>query len=120
MPFAPRFPYEVWVVPKEHVESLLEFDGGMVTDLAKAIKAVVAGYEKAFYEGFPYMMMLFQRPKDTSCFHFHVEFAPPMRSKDKRKWRASVETGAGNFILPVSPEDAAATLRDAICSLGLS
>ncbi len=72
-------------------------------------------YDKLFDQEFPYMMMLFQAPPKEDVdhfFHFHIEFNPPKRGKDKLKWMASVETGTWTFINPVAPEEAAQKLRE--------
>ncbi len=115
VPFYARFPYEVHVYPKRHVASLLELSQKEEEDFAKALKVVTMKYDALFQEEFPYMMMLFQAPlwsEYEHLFHFHVEFNPPKRSKDKLKWMASVETGTWAFINPVLPEDAAKALRE--------
>lgn len=69
-----------------------------------------------FDQEFPYMMMFFQKPfncpQENDLFHFHVEFNPPKRDKDKIKWMASVETGTWAFINPVVPEQAAEMLKN--------
>ena len=44
-------------------------------------------------------------------FHFHVEFYPPLRSKNKPKILAGSESMAGVFIMDVLPEESAITLR---------
>jgi UDPglucose--hexose-1-phosphate uridylyltransferase len=60
------------------------------------------------------MMVMHQLPKngDNSIYyHFHIEFYPPYRSKDKLKYLASVESGAGTFINDSLPEEKAEELR---------
>jgi UDPglucose--hexose-1-phosphate uridylyltransferase len=116
VPFYARFPYEVHIYPKRHVSTLLEFSKEEKKEFAKVLKVVTAKYDKLFDQEFPYMMMFFQAPfneEDVShFFHFHVEFNPPKRDKDKLKWMASVETGTWAFINPVVPEEAARQLRE--------
>ena len=43
--------------------------------------------------------------------HFHIEFYPPNRTRDKLKYLAGSELGAGAFILDARAEDTAAELR---------
>ena len=43
--------------------------------------------------------------------HLHIEFMPPYRTKDKLKYLAGVETGAGTYINDTAPEEKAAELR---------
>ncbi|MBO8139870.1 MAG: galactose-1-phosphate uridylyltransferase [Thermosipho sp. (in: Bacteria)] len=116
VPFYARFPFEVHVYPKRHLSTMLEFSYEERKDFAKILKIITMKYDKLFDQEFPYMMMFFQAPFNTKnyseIFHFHVEFNPPKRDKDKIKWMASVETGTWAFINPVIPEEAARMLRE--------
>ncbi len=47
-------------------------------------------------------------------YHFHIEFYPPLRAKDKIKYLASSESGAWAPCNPLSVEDTTAQLRQAI------
>lgn len=115
VPFYARFPFEVHIYPKRHVSAIYEFSNEEQTDFARMLKVVTAKYDKLFDQEFPYMMMFFQKPfncsQESDLFHFHVEFNPPKRDKDKIKWMASVETGTWAFINPVIPEQAAEMLK---------
>lgn len=116
VPFYARWPYEVHIYPKRHVSTLVELTNIERYHLAKALKVVTMKYDLLFKQAFPYMMMLFQAPvNDVSylhAFHFHIEFNPVKRDKDKIKWMASVETGTWAFINPKIPEEAAKELRN--------
>ena len=114
VPFFARWPYEVFLMPKTHIPSLDEYDEEKLFDLAQILKAVLLKYDNLFSFSLPYMMVMHQRPsKDKSgLFHYHIEFYPPYRSKDKLKYLASVESGAGNFINDSHPEDKAKELRE--------
>ncbi|MBC7326934.1 galactose-1-phosphate uridylyltransferase [bacterium] len=114
VPFFARWPYEVFIVPKNHLTGLDEYDDDTLVDLAYILKAVLLKYDNLFSFSLPYMMVMHQRPsKDKSgLFHYHIEFYPPYRSKDKLKYLASVESGAGNFINDSLPEEKAKELRD--------
>ncbi len=116
VPFYARFPFEVHVYPKRHVSYITQLSGEERTDFARMLKLVTSKYDALFNQEFPYMMMFFQAPVNVpfneEIFHFHVEFNPPKRDKDKIKWMASVETGTWTFINPVVPEQAAKMLRE--------
>ena len=114
VPFFARWPYEVFILPKQHLSGLDEYDEETLFDLALILKAVLMKYDNLFSFSLPYMMLMHQRPaKDKSgLFHFHIEFYPPYRSRDKLKYLASVESGAGNFINDSHPEDKARELRE--------
>ncbi|MGQ9856455.1 MAG: galactose-1-phosphate uridylyltransferase [Fervidobacterium sp.] len=116
VPFYARWPYEVHIYPKRHVSTLAELKNDERHLLSKALKVVTMKYDLLFKQAFPYMMMLFQSPVNyiryDHAFHFHVEFNPVKRDKDKIKWMASVETGTWAFINPKIPEEAAKELRN--------
>lgn len=116
VPFYARFPYEVHIYPKRHVDMIAYLSNKEKKDLADILKIITMKYDKLFEIEFPYMMMLFQAPVNGEdlydIFHFHIEFDPPKRTKDKIKWMASVETGTWTFINPLPPEEAAKQLRD--------
>ncbi|MDD5502017.1 MAG: galactose-1-phosphate uridylyltransferase [Candidatus Thermoplasmatota archaeon] len=116
IPFYARLPYEIHLYPKRHVQSVSQLTGKERDALAAMLKDIISRYDSVFGFELPYMMMLFQEPTDGKkheYFHFHIEFRPMHRSKDKLKFLASVESGAGNFINDTSPEEKAKELRDA-------
>ena len=80
------------------------------TDLAKAIRGVVARYEALFGFELPYMMCIQEAPDGADDWHLHIEFLPPHRSPDRLKVRASVETALGVFINDTLPEVSAKRL----------
>lgn len=116
VPFYARWPYEVHVYPRRHVSTLVELTNAERYLLSKTLKVVTMKYDLLFQQAFPYMMMLFQAPVNgprfAHAFHFHVEFNPVKRDKDKIKWMASVETGTWSFVNPKVPEEAARELRN--------
>jgi UDPglucose--hexose-1-phosphate uridylyltransferase len=62
------------------------------------------------------MMILKQLPTDgrpAAADHFRIEFYPPLRTAQKLKYLASVESGAGTFINDTLAEEKAAELRAA-------
>jgi UDPglucose--hexose-1-phosphate uridylyltransferase len=115
-PFA-QYPYEIFVVPHRHLGSIAEMNGEDKLGLAAAIKCITGGYDDLFDIPFPYMMCMHQSPTDGGeypYYHFHIEFYPPMRSRDTLKYNASSETGAWAHINPTSPEEKAGELRERI------
>jgi len=62
-------------------------------------------------------MVIHQIPtdgKDYGYYHFHFEFYPPYRTKNKLKYMAGCELGAGTFINDTLPEEKAAELKNII------
>ena len=70
-------------------------------------------YDRLFAKPLPYVMAMHQRPPGRAArhHHFHIEFYPPNRTRDKLKYLAGSELGAGAFILDARAEDTAAELR---------
>ncbi|NPV59401.1 MAG: galactose-1-phosphate uridylyltransferase [Actinobacteria bacterium] len=117
VPFWAQYGYDCMVVPERHLGSLAEMSASEKRGLALALKRVAGGYDALFGFPFPYMMCMHQVPSDGGDhghYHFHVEFYPPMRDRDKLKYSASSETGAFAHINTTVPEEKAAELRAAM------
>ncbi|MGH9450296.1 MAG: galactose-1-phosphate uridylyltransferase [Terriglobia bacterium] len=115
IPFYARWPYEVHILSRRHLGTLADFRPAEEKSLAQMLKWVISKYDNLYGFSFPYMMVLHQAPVrgNTSFFHFHIEFYPPYRSKDKLKYLAGVETGAGTFLNDSLAEEKAVELRAA-------
>lgn len=114
IPFFARYPYETYLLPKSHRESLLDLDRREAVDLARILKVVLCKFDGLWGMPFPYMMVMHQAPTDglkRPGQHLHIEFYPPMRTREKLKFLAGCESGAGTFINDTLPEDKAAELR---------
>ena len=113
VPFYARWPYEVHIMPRRHLGTLDEFRPKEEQGLAEILKWVTMKYDNLFNFSFPYMMLMHQAPVrgHYAHYHFHIEFYPPHRSKDKLKYLASVETGSGAFLNDSLAEEKAAELR---------
>lgn len=117
VPFFARWTYEVHIVPKRHVGSLAELSEEEQFDLALALREMVFCYDNLFGFPLPYMMVMHQAPtdgKERPFFHFHVEFYTPHRAKEKLKFLAGSESGAGVFVNDAAPEEKARELREAM------
>ncbi len=117
LPFWSEYPYGVMIASKRHLSALTELTESEKDNLASILKQTVGTLDSLFDYTFPYMMCLHQTPvnsEDVSdAFHFHIEFFPPMRSKEKQKFNASSETGAWAHCNPTAPEEKAEELRAA-------
>jgi UDPglucose--hexose-1-phosphate uridylyltransferase len=118
IPFFTDFPYGAWISSRRHVPDLQRFDEQDVRDLAEMLHTVTQGMDALYDKDFPYMMVLHQlplhRPDAEPYYHFHVEFYPPLRDRDRVKFMASAETGAEAAANPLKVEDMAQQLREAI------
>jgi len=113
VPFYARWPYEVHIFARRHLGSLDQFQPAEERALAQMLKWVTLKYDNLYGFSFPYMMLLHQAPVKGrfGYFHFHIEFYPPHRSRDKLKYLAGVESGAGTFLNDSLAEEKAAELR---------
>ena len=113
IPFYARWPYEVHIFPRRHLGTLEDFQPAEERGLAEILKWVASKYDNLYHMSFPYMMVLHQAPTRGrhDYFHFHIEFYPPHRSKEKLKYLAGVETGGGTFLNDSLAEEKAAELR---------
>lgn len=134
IPFFTDYPYGAFISSKSHTSNLLQFTSEERNDLAKMLKRVTAGMDALFDREFPYMMVLHQSPVNQDVanataptghfpdarefYHFHIEFYPPLRSKDRVKYLASSESGAWAPCNPLAVEDTAPQLRAAILKRG--
>ncbi len=117
VPYWAQYGYDVIIIPDRHLGALPEMSGEERRGLALALKYVTGGYDSLFGFAFPYMMCMHQDPTDGGdyrFYHFHIEFYPPMRDRDKLKYSASSETGAWAHINTTVPEEKAAELRAAV------
>jgi len=120
VPFAARFPFEVEVAPVRHSQSLLDLTHPERLDLADILRSVLRGFDRLFGFPLPYVMSMHQEPTDGGSYrhlsHFHIEFTPLHRRRDRLKYIAGSELGAGAFVNDTAPEDTALLLRLAVTS----
>lgn len=117
VPFFARYPYEVHIAARRHLQALTDLSPNEERHLAEVLKQVLAAYDRLFNRSFPYIMVLHQRPSDGGVYdhyHFHIEFYPPRRTAEKLKYLAGSEAGAGMFINDTLPEEKAAELRSLV------
>lgn len=117
LPFFAKWPYETHVYSKRHAQSLLDFGSSERRSLAEILRDVTAAYNNLFGFSMPYVMAIHQKPtdgRDYPYYHFHIEFYPPYRTKDKLKFPAGIERGAGVFGYDGNPEEKAKELKLAL------
>ena len=108
-PFAARFPFETWILPKEHRPSFELMGSDVRTTFAAILKETLMRINAALSDP-PYNYIVHTSPsgeKDLPYYHWHVEIMPKLTKV------AGFEWGSGFYINPTPPEDAAGYLRDA-------
>lgn len=117
IPFFTDYPYGVFIVSKNHKSSIAQLNLREKNSLAKILKDTTGTLDSLFDYKFPYMMAIHQAPVNSESvddyYHFHIEFYPPMRSKDKVKYNASSETGAWAPCNTKAVEETAKELKEA-------
>ena len=106
-PYAPRFPFETWLVPKRHGARFEDAATHEYESLARMLKAVLTKLDRAL-ESPPYNLVLHTAPftEDVlESYHWHVEILPKVARM------AGFEWGTGFYINPTSPEEATEVLR---------
>lgn len=114
VPPCARYPYEVWVAPKQARAYLHELRATERDDLARALKTVLLKFDGLWGRPFPYIMAWYQAPTDRAAHpeaHVHAEFYPPYRTREKLKYLAGTEIAAGLFASDALPEDKARELQ---------
>jgi UDPglucose--hexose-1-phosphate uridylyltransferase len=107
-PFASRFAYETWIIPRQHLPRFEETASEILPELARLLRAVLVKLE-ATVKSSAYNYIIHTAPFDTTGanhYHWHIEILPRLSNL------AGFELGTGCFINTVSPEHAAAALRD--------
>lgn len=115
IPVCARYPYETWVAPKRRAAYLHDLNDDEIMDLARALKTTLMKMDAMWDRPFPYLLVLLQAPLDPHGhpeWHAHFEIYPPYRTKDRLKYLAGTELGAGMFVNDAQPEEKAAELRN--------
>ncbi len=106
-PFAPRFPFEAWILPDLHRSAYEEIAREEVEALAGVVGDLLRQMNQVLGDP-PFNFMLHTAPlKDPALehFHWHLEIIPKLTRV------AGFEWGSGFFINPTPPEEAARYLR---------
>lgn len=114
IPVCARYPYETWIAPKRKVSFLHELSDAERKDLALVLKTTLMKFDLLWNKTFPYLMTLFQAPvdgKNHEYAHCLFQITPPYRTKDRLKYLAGTELGAGIFVNDSLPEEKAAELK---------
>jgi len=108
-PYAPRYAFETWIIPKGHSADFALADETTKAHLAQILQDVLKRVKKAL--GNPsYNYYLHTAPvayANGACYHWHIEIIPKLTRSVGFEW------GTGLHIVPTFPQEAARYLRDA-------
>jgi UDPglucose--hexose-1-phosphate uridylyltransferase len=108
-PFAPRFAYETWILPREHAPVFEQSSETDTIALARTLRDTITKLNGAL-DNPPFNYVIHTSPIAEPAnrhYHWHMEIMPQLTRA------AGFEWGSGTHINPVSPEAAARLLRDA-------
>lgn len=108
-PFASRYPFETWIVPKKHSPDFHHIHEEGIEDLSVAIQSLFLRFHKLLSDP-PYSLTFHTSPIQDrfhrSEYHWHIETRLRIGLREGFEW------GTGFFVNPTPPEDAAAFLRE--------
>lgn len=106
--FAARFPFEMWVVPKNHASNFEKISAETQKQLAEAMRQAIGKLNKALnFPPFNYWIHTLPHHSENQhdSYHWHIEIAPRVSKF------GGYEMGSGVVIDVVSPEMAAEFLK---------
>jgi len=107
-PYAPRFPFETWIMPKRHVAHYEDITTNEIKNLAALFQRTLKKLNKALDRP-PYNFMLHTSPinmPELAHYHWHIEITPRITRV------AGFERGSGFYINPTAPEVSAQFLKE--------
>lgn len=107
-PFASRFPFETWILPKNHASHFENIHKIEVDELGTVLKTVLLKLEAALDRpAYNYIVHTSPfEPQALPHYHWHIEVIPRLTRV------AGFEWGTGFYINAVPPEQAAEFMRE--------
>ena len=115
-PFAPKMPFETWILPMRHQASFGQLDSDTATSLARVVGIVAKALDAVAGEP-PHNLVLRTAPtpaaaddwaRSRDSYHWRLEIVPRLSTP------AGFEMGTGVFVNVSTPEDAARCMRTAV------
>lgn len=106
-PFASRFPFETWILPKKHCSHFTSIKEEELLEMAKVLYDVLKKLDISLEEP-PYNYVIHTAPfseNEIAYYHWHLEILP------RTARLAGFEFGTGFHINSVPPETAAEEMR---------
>jgi UDPglucose--hexose-1-phosphate uridylyltransferase len=109
-PFAPRFPYETWILPKKHASFFERNTEEEECDLAGILRETLIRLNRSL-GGPAFNYVIHSSPLEqgeNDYYHWHLEILPKLIQVGGFEW------GSGSYINTVTPEESARLLREAL------
>ncbi len=107
-PYAPRFAFETWIMPKRHVSCFSCSTSDDYRELAFLLQNTLRRLDRALSFP-PYNFVIHTSPfrdEVNEYYHWHIELMPKLTNV------AGFEWGSGFYINPTPPEESAKFLRE--------
>jgi len=114
-PYASKFPFEAWILPKSHNCAFQDIRPDELEDFALILSSVLKKL-RALFPDLSYNYFIHSAPNRVTRkdhwhslgedYHWHLEIMPRFLRTTGFEW------GSGLYILPTSPENAAKYLRE--------
>lgn len=107
-PYASRFPFETWLMPKAHISNFVDTEIDMHDELASVLRETLARLREGLADP-AYNYIVHTAPVGNEYrdyYHWHIEIIPKLTKV------AGFEWGTGFYINPTRPEDAARFLKE--------
>ncbi|MGH9347023.1 MAG: galactose-1-phosphate uridylyltransferase [Vicinamibacterales bacterium] len=107
-PFASRFPFETWILPRRHQSLFEDAPRHEYASLARLLADILRRMERILVSP-PYNLLIHSAPLAEPAgefYHWHVEIIPKLTKV------AGFEWATGFYVNPTAPEEAAQVLRD--------
>ncbi|XP_050235831.1 ADP-glucose phosphorylase [Mercurialis annua] len=110
IPFAASFPFEIWIIPRDHSSHFHEIDSEKAVDLGGLLKLMLRKISIQLNNP-PFNFMIQTAPVQVnelqlSYTHWFLQIVPQLSGV------GGFELGTGCYINPVLPEDAAKVMRE--------
>jgi UDPglucose--hexose-1-phosphate uridylyltransferase len=109
-PYAPRFPFETWILPRDHDASFDRASELQRSEFALMLRETLMRLDRCLTQP-PFNYVLHSGPFDAAeehYYHWHLEIMPRLTGV------AGFEWGSGFFINTAAPEHTAQALREAL------
>ncbi|RMG59936.1 MAG: galactose-1-phosphate uridylyltransferase [Deltaproteobacteria bacterium] len=107
-PYAPRFPFETWIVPRHHSAVFETVDDEVASSLASILLTTLKRLNASLSNP-PFNYVIHSSPfneGEVEHYHWHLEIIPKLTKV------AGFEWGSGFYINPTPPEEAARFMRE--------
>ncbi|XP_022719291.1 ADP-glucose phosphorylase-like isoform X1 [Durio zibethinus] len=110
VPFAASFPFEIWIIPRDHSSRFDELDNKSAVDLGGLLKLILRKMSLQLNNP-PFNFMIHTSPlqvtdSELPYSHWFLQIVPQLTGV------GGFELGSGCYINPIFPDDAAKVLRE--------